>query len=326
MSLVRLSGLVLWALATALFPVAGSAAEILTTPVRTLERPEGDVGAVAFTADGKHVCAGGERGVVYCWDANTGEIVNRVTAHLRAAVFAVATYPLSPFAVHASELGIKFHLVGGHGRIPSFPFKHLQTVLALDFSRDGNHMASADRGGEIIVWDLWTGEPYRRFQAGKAAVNSVSYHPDGNRIAAASDDGKLRVWDTKADKLLFEQQAHAGPAFSVAFSRDGKRLATAGKDRNVRLWDAGSGKAGEVLEGHEDAVNVALFHPQVASLLVSAGDDKTVRLWGISEKKLLQTLRYDKPIYALAWRSDGGMLAVASGGQVRLLAVKGEFR
>ncbi len=313
---------VVWALATALFTVAAFAAEIVSTPVRTLERPEGDVGAVAFTADGKHVCAGGERGVVYCWDANTGEIVNRVTAHLRATVFAVATYPLSPFAVHASELGIKFHLVGGHGRIPSFPFKHLQTVLALDFSRDGNHMASGDRGGEIIVWDLWTGEPYRRFQAGKAAVNSVCYHPDGNRVAAVSADGKLRVWDTKADKLLFEQQGHEGPAFSVAFSHDGKTLATAGRDRSIRLWDAGSGKARDVLQGHEDGVNVVLFHPQGASLLASAGDDKTVRLWSVSQKKLLQTLAHNKPVYALAWRSDGGMLAAGSGGQVRLLAVK----
>lgn len=301
---------------------AARAAELAAKPSRTFERPEGDVLAIAYTADGKYLCAGGDRGVVYCWDVYTGDIVNRPTAHLRAAVFAVATYPLAPVAAHASELGIKFHLVGARGKVPTFPFKHMQTVLTLDFSRDGDHMASADRGGEIIVWDLWAGNPYRRFQAGKAPVNGVRFHPDGNLLAAASDDGKLTVWDTKADKMRYEIAAHEGACNSVAFNADGRFMATAGKDKKIKLWNPSDGKLIAALEGHEDAVNAVAFHPKGTPLLASGADDKSVRLWDTARRKPLQTVPHEKPVYSLAWRPDGAVLATASGKLVQLFDVK----
>ncbi len=68
-----------------------AALSVSTKPVRTFERSEGDVLAVVFTADGRYICAGGDRGVVYSWDADTGEIANTITAHLRAAVMSLAT-------------------------------------------------------------------------------------------------------------------------------------------------------------------------------------------------------------------------------------------
>ena len=298
------------------------ALEIASKPRQTLERPEGEVFSVAFSADGKYVCAGGERGVVYCWDANSGEVANRITAHLRAAVFSVVAYPLAPFAVHASELGIKFHLIGGHGRVPSFPFKHMQTVLALDFSSDGNHMASGDRGGETIVWDLWTGEPYRRFQPAKAPVNSLRYHPDGTRLAVATNDGNVRLYDTKADKLLYEVAAHEGECNSVAFTGDGRWFASAGKDRKIRIWNTEGGRAVATLEGHEDAVNTVVVQPKGARLLLSASDDRTVRLWNLDTRKSVQTIPHQNAVYGLAWSSDGRMVATGAGKVVQLFEVK----
>ena len=310
------------ALLTLVLAATAANAQIAAKPVRVLERSEGDVLAVAFSADGKYICAGGERGVVYCWDADTGEIANTVTAHLRAAVFSVVTYPLAPVAVHASELGIKFHLVGGRGKVPTFPFKHMQTVFTLDFSKDGELMASGDRGGETIVWNLWTGQPYRRFQAGKREVNSVRFHPEGNRLATAMNGGKVLVRDVKADKLLYEIAAHEGESNSVAFSPDGKLLATAGKDKKVKLWNAADGKPVAVLEGHLDAVNVVLFRPKGAPWLASGSDDKTLCVWDFSSKKLLQTLAHDKAVNALSWRADGAMLATGAGTLVQLFEVK----
>src|SRR5439155_15923060 len=125
------------------------------------------------------------------YDPYSGDIANRIThgPPMRPQpVFGLAFYPLAPVAVHSSEHGIKFHLAGRHGRVPTFTPKHMQTVLTLDFSRDGDHMASSDRGGETIIWDLWAGEPYRRFTE-PSAVNWVRFHPDGNHFAVAHNDG-----------------------------------------------------------------------------------------------------------------------------------------
>ncbi len=225
--------------------------------------------SVTFTADGKYICAGGERGVVY-----------------------------------------------------SFPFKHMQTVLTLDFSKDGEQMASGDRGGETIVWNLWTGEPYRRFQPDKEAVNWVRFHPDGNRLATAMHDGKVRVWDVKANKMLYEIAAHEGESNSVAFSPDGKWLATGGKDKKIKLWNAADGKPVAVLEGHGDAVNVVVFRPKGVLLLASGSDDKTARVWDQASRKTVQTLSHEKAVYGLSWRADGGMLATGAGKLVQLFEAK----
>jgi len=312
-----------------------AALSLSTKPVRTFERPEGDVLALAFTSDGRYICAGGDRGVVYCWDADTGEIANTITAHLRAAVMSLATYPQAPFAAHASELGIKFHLVGAHGKAPAFPWAHRetgevptlpsihrQTVLALDFSKDGDYLASGDRGGETIVWNLWTGEPYRRLQNGKDPVDSVRFHPDSNHLAVTSDDGKLRVWDTKANKMLYELAAHEGSCDSAAFSPDGKLLATGGKDKKIKLWNVADGKPVAVLEGHQDEVNAVAFHPKGAPFLASASDDMTVKLWDLNARKAVQTLPHENKVNTLAWSADGVLLATAAGKVVQVFEVK----
>ena len=54
------NGLLVCALVAVLCTAASLS--ITTKPIRTFERPEGEVLAIAFTADGRYICAGGDRG------------------------------------------------------------------------------------------------------------------------------------------------------------------------------------------------------------------------------------------------------------------------
>ena len=286
------------------------------------DRPNfGVVTQVAYSCDGESLCVGYEQGFVLSWDVKKNDQVGS-GRHVNTVVTAMAAYPKAPIMVHASELGIKFHLIGAHGKVPSFDAKHKATVQAIDFNLDGDRMASGDRDGETIVWDLWTGEPKHRLQPGNSAVESVRYFSDGNRLAIATEDGKLRIWDVKEEKVLREIQAHDGPCLSVALSPDHKWIATCGKDKKIKLWGAEDGKAGPVLEGHEDCVNIVIFHPGGLPFLASASDDKTVRLWSLAEKKVVQKLEHDAPVYGMSWRPDGGAIATGSGVETRIYDFK----
>ncbi len=71
-------------------------------------------------------------------------------------------------------------------------------MLAVGWSPDGRHIASADNTGLVHMWDAVTGAIvfiYRR-HGGKLInrVNVVRWLLDGKHIASASDDGLVQVW------------------------------------------------------------------------------------------------------------------------------------
>jgi WD40 repeat protein len=323
---------VILALAAAFAPLAiASALEVdAEKPIKKYDREprEGAVTAVAWSANGDYLGSAGEKGTVYVHDTATDEQKDRIQhGPPRRGVFVscVVAYPKAPIFVHCSEFGVKFNLVGGRGKVPSFEPKHKKTVQVVDFSHDGDLMASGCHAGELIVWDLWTGDVKQRHQCvEKKPIYWLRYHPDGKRIAVACDGGKCIVYDSKAAKVVYEVTADEKACVAVDWSADGKWLATAGKDNKIRLWDAEDGKAGAVLEGHQDTIEMIAFHPKKGSeSLASAADDKTVRIWDVVARKETQKIACDAKMNAVAWRPDGGALAVGGGDKVQVFAVKG---
>jgi WD40 repeat protein len=195
-------------------------------------------------------------------------------------------------------------------------------VLALDFARDGDHMASADRGGETIVWNLWTGEPFRRFKPeGAVAVNCVRFNREGILVLIAYDDGKVRAYDTSLKEPAWEIVAHEGPCYSVAVDPDGGWFVTCGKDKLVKRWQMADGMLFDTLAGHTDSVNVVAVHPS-GKFVASAADDMKVLLWSVRDRAVVQTLTHEKPVLALAWRPDGKSLATGASSKVRVFKCK----
>ncbi|KAM3874000.1 WD repeat-containing protein 36 [Diretmus argenteus] len=81
---------------------------------------------------------------------------------------------------------------------------HRQEVhLLLPF---GDHLISADRGGDLIVWDAAVGEEYLRLQFDPATFDvSAMMHPSTflNKVLLGSSQGALQLWNIKTSKLLF---------------------------------------------------------------------------------------------------------------------------
>jgi WD40 repeat protein len=298
-------------------------------PARTFDRPvaEGEVVSVCWSADGDFLGASGEKATVYAWDVHTGDVKERLVHGPPmggAYVSCIAAYPMAPIMAHCSEFGIKFNITGRRGRIPTLKLDLKATCWCLDFSSNGNHLATADKTGELVVWDLWTNQPHRRFEPVKKLIMAISYNPDGNRIAAACQDGKCRVYDVRENKLVHTLEGDAESCTAVAWSADGKWLAAAGRDKKIRVYSE-DGKAAGVLEGHEDRIYALSFLASKGSpVLASGGKDKTVRLWDVTTQKETQKLALDAVVSALAWKPGGGALAVGAGQHVRIYEPKGE--
>jgi WD40 repeat protein len=68
-----------------------------------------------------------------------------------------------------------------------------QTVLDMDFSPDGNVLATSGTGSALL-WDGRTGRPLRRFERRqRVVVNAVALSPAGALLAEGAQDRVLRV-------------------------------------------------------------------------------------------------------------------------------------
>jgi WD40 repeat protein/serine/threonine protein kinase len=151
------------------------------------------------------------------------------------------------------------------------------TVQAVAFSPDGRWLASGGGGGgsrdslthgELIVWDLATGEEVRRFKGeNQGMVLCVAFSPDGKTLASVGDYGrKLQVRDAADGRVLHNLESSVHDCESLAFSPDGGRLVVAGH-RKVEVWEVSNGQ--RLARWETQLVSLAAFHPEGNLLTVT---------------------------------------------------------
>jgi serine/threonine protein kinase/WD40 repeat protein/tetratricopeptide (TPR) repeat protein len=180
---------------------------------------------------------------------------------------------------------------------------------AVDFSPHSRQIALARPDGEILVYDLATGQPIRRFSG--PPLRCLSFRSDGAQIAAISGQPSktCRILDADSGRLI-RSIAIGADAVGVAWSPDGGTLATPCGDSKIHLWDAVTGARRATMDVHSDGL-VAAFHP-AGTLLASTGWDHQLRLWDLalgrpwlSLTSLAEVVQFTRDGHVLVSREDG---------------------
>ena len=143
------------------------------------------------------------------------------------------------------------------GRQLDFVRAHGATVLDVELSRDGRHVATG--GVDGARQDLGRGA--RKTPRGRDAprpqepVGSVSFDRTGTRLAtmgSASGRGEARIWDVSPagrGEVLTLPGPETGEHADITFTPDGRRLvAASGREGTVRVWITATGKELLVLD------------------------------------------------------------------------------
>ncbi|MFI2476910.1 TIR domain-containing protein [Nocardia xishanensis] len=253
---------------------------------RTVIEQEGEVDAVAFSADLRRITSGGDDGTVRLWDTTTGQPITPPLIGHEHQVYDVALSPDGQRIVSSGwdSTVRRWDAVTGQPIGP--PLTGGSQNVA--FSPNGQWIVSTT-GNAVQVWDMNTGErigePITGFEG---PVESVAFSPDGHRIVVGSGriEGTVQIWDLDTHQPVGQpmtgldtKPGYEDEVWSLAFSPDGQQIVSGDQDGTVRLWDATTTQPiREPITGHEGAVSSVGFSPDGRSL-VSGGQDGTVRVW-----------------------------------------------
>jgi WD40 repeat protein len=177
--------------------------------------------------------------------------------------------------------------------VPRILEGHQWQLLDLEFTPDGRRLVSADRLGNVALWDLETGENRRLAQTGQWKMLDVD--PTGRFVAIAQQGGVLIVpLDGGASRAL-DGFAPETWVVAVAVDAAGRLVAAAPRqgteeDKVIRIWDLESGESWtlgptdegyELGEGWQEGVGDLAFLPDGSLVSVGVGG---LRIWSLSER------------------------------------------
>lgn len=186
-----------------------------------------------------------------------------------------------------------------------------EVVLGVEFSPDGQSVATASADGIARLWDTASGQVLMDFPGHEALIYAAGFSPDGARLVTASGDGTARLWDAKTGKVETLLSDHGRDVYVATFSPDGGHLVSASDDGTARIWELDSGKS-IVLEGHETWLNDAAFRPDSARVVTAAADG-TARIWDAATGAELLVLRgHLDSVNSVRFSPDGARVVTAS--------------
>jgi WD40 repeat protein len=213
---------------------------------------------------------------------------------------------------------------GAVARLGTIRLRHFGAAVA--FSKDGKHLISCDRYGEVHVWDTATGRLLRekRLSWGRPEAKGmkiIALSPDGT--TAAGLDGQVAyVCDTNTGKERGRIPSVTGRPYRdlLTFSPDGKLLAVQTPDEEGRtvtvIWDVATVKKCQTLKNPSGVALSSIAFTWDGKQLAGITEKEHVHfnlfLWDLATGKLICTRENLRQMDtgSLAFSPDGKTLVV----------------
>jgi WD40 repeat protein len=276
--------------------------------IKTLQGHANSIDAIAANPQGTLIASGGDDFSLRLWDVANSECF-RTFKGRNNWVKSVAWNPVLPIIATGNEdRTVRLWTLDGECRTL---YGHTDLIFDVDFSQDGQTLASASADSTIRLWDVTTGQCKKIIQGHISTVTGVAFSPDGKLLASASYDKTSNLWDAVTGQLIATFPVHLG--MSVAFSPDGKKLAFGSFDYTVSLWDIKTQKCDRTFTGHRNWAWWVTFSPDGKILATSSSVEGIVKLWNIATGECLQTLHcHQSMVWAIVFSPDGSTLVTTS--------------
>ncbi|KAG0065398.1 hypothetical protein BGZ89_008364 [Linnemannia elongata] len=288
----------------------------------------GEVGACAFSPNGKSFAVGLDIGNINMYDTTTWTRTHVLKGH-QNGITGLAYSPSSQQLISGSK--------DKTARLWNYPQRdsriilegHRKAVNAVAFSPSGRQVASASDDKSVRLWDAETGTLLYVLIHTTEGISlacsptalSIAYSPDGRTIACGGHGitdrrtiesvSRAIIWTFDTETGLAGEVWEGGPGSicCTAFSPDGKTVVTGSSDGSLVLWEASSGKIMRGGKTHDSSVSSVSFSPN-SEWIATASYDRTVKLWNAQAGTFVSPLTgHSDAVNSISFSGDGARLA-----------------
>ncbi len=188
---------------------------------------------------------------------------------------------------------------------------HQGAVYHLDFSPDGETLASSSADGTVNLWNVKTKSLVGTLRGHTDEVNGISFSKDGTKLVSGSDDRTVRVWDVASRESVATLTGNEGRVYGVAISPDGKTVVSGGCDHTIRVFDLQTQETRKILREHTKWVQGLAYSPD-GKTLASVGDDFRLIIWDTdSHTKRFSQVDENSRLFCVNFSHSGDLVVTA---------------
>ena len=317
----------------------------------TLRNHTGWVNVLTFSPDGKILASGSTDNKVLMWDTDTGKLLVTLIGHINGITALTFSPDGSTLASASIDGTVLFWNTKTRNQLPTRITGHTEWVKAVAFLKESTTFASVAFNGVITLWDVKTSQKsdHQIIEHPQDTLTVLAFSPDGTKLASFSGKSKvmfeaglglssststsgglIRITDVSTGKEL-ETLMEEGVPWALTFSPDGKTVAF-GTWTTIWLWNLETGVKLDIpfnVNGLAPGVQHLVFSPDGKKLVSGTSGDE-VQMWDVETGDALASFTEHNPkrevITALAFSSDGALLAVGSNKRIRVMGSNKQIR
>ena len=219
---------------------------------------------IAVSDIGGLVATSSISGKFYIWDLKARKLLfspSTTNTSIRRRIDCMAFSPDGKYFAHNFKEDIFLWDISQKKKVNVYK-GHYGVVKDLQFSHEGNLLASASEDNTIRIWKVKTGMTKTILKGHNGKVLAVRFSPDDRVVASAGEERCVKLWSVESGALLQNIYGHLTKIYKLAFTEEGKSLFVFGNyyssEGRVEVWKLGINSI-EVLKKKEQEVKRLLF-------------------------------------------------------------------
>jgi len=196
---------------------------------------------------------------------------------------------------------------------PVRSFQHKSMVNTIDFSPEGDTIATGTNDGMIRIRSLVEEEPTKKLIVHTLPVKEVIFTPDGEFLVSGSTDGTIYLWQIDSSSHATRLLKNSRPITCLMISRDGKMLVS-GSVGTAWIWEVSQDEIILIdsIEMPGKYINDVDISPD-GTLVALAVNDGTTWIYRLSNRQVIMRLGgHEGKVYTLKFSPDGRYIATGS--------------